>query len=124
VERGDVLKRNEDVPVQLQVRDVVEEAVRGEHAVLVVAAKERDLDLFALVLAGVVLDGLEPSRIPLFSIATPPLYVPLNAGLVCSICCVASAFPVKSRAPRGGRFVREPPASSSLCGPGGGEPNA
>jgi hypothetical protein len=71
VERRDVLKRNEDVPVQLEVRHVVEEAVRGEHAVLVVATEERNLDLLALVLAGVVLDGrsVAESRFP----ALPPL---------------------------------------------------
>ena len=50
-------ERNQDVPVQLEVGDVVEEAVGGEHAVLVVAAEERDLDLLALVFAGVVLQA-------------------------------------------------------------------
>src|SRR4051812_28789214 len=60
VQRGDVLERDEDVPVELYVRDVVDGAVRGQHAVLVVAAEERDLDLLALVLAGVVLH--EPAQ--------------------------------------------------------------
>src|SRR6059036_94773 len=55
VERGDVLKRDEDVAVQLDVRDVLDIAVRGEHALLVLAAEERDLDLLTLVLVGVVL---------------------------------------------------------------------
>ena len=55
VQGRDVLQRDEDVPVQLDVGDLVDRAVRGQHAVLVVAAEERDLDLLALVLAGVVL---------------------------------------------------------------------
>jgi dynactin complex subunit len=55
VERGDVLERNEDVAVQLEVRDLVHEAVRREHAFLVVTPEEGDLDALALVLAGVVL---------------------------------------------------------------------
>ena len=55
VERGDVLERDEDVAVQLDVGDVLDVAVRGQHAFLVVAAEERDLDLLALVLVGVVL---------------------------------------------------------------------
>src|SRR5205814_1461560 len=55
VQRGDVLQRDQDVPVQLDVGDVLDVAVRGQHAVLVLAAEERDLDLLALVLVGVVL---------------------------------------------------------------------
>src|SRR5436309_4284660 len=55
VERGDVLQRDQDVPVQLDVGDVLDIAVRGQHAVLILAAEERDLDLLALVLVGVVL---------------------------------------------------------------------
>ena len=55
VERRDVLEWDEDVPVQLDVRHLVDVAVRGEHAFLVLAAEERDLDLLALVLARVVL---------------------------------------------------------------------
>jgi len=80
MQRGDVLERNQDVPVQLEVGDVVEEAVGGEHAVLVVAAEERDLDLLALVLAGVVLDGPEPSRIPFFCIAAAIRSLAATAG--------------------------------------------
>ena len=59
VERGDVLERHEDVPVQLDVRDVLDVAVRRQHAFLVLAAEERHLDLLALVLVGVVLHGVE-----------------------------------------------------------------
>src|SRR3954451_19147274 len=55
VERGHVLEWNEDVAVELDVRDVVDRAVRSEHAVLVVAVHQRDLDLLPLVLARVVL---------------------------------------------------------------------
>src|SRR5581483_11090989 len=55
VQRGDVLQRDQDVPVELHVRDVLDVAIRGEHAVLVFAAEERDLDLLALVLVRVVL---------------------------------------------------------------------
>ena len=52
---GDVLQRHEDVAVQLDVGDLVDVAVRRQDALLVFAAEERDLDLLALVLAGVVL---------------------------------------------------------------------
>ena len=45
--------------VELQVDDVFDEAVRGEHAVLVIAPEECDLDLLALVLVGVI---LHPNR--------------------------------------------------------------
>ena len=55
VERGDVLQRHEDVAVQLDVRDLVDVAIGREHALLVLAAEERDLDLLALVLPRVVL---------------------------------------------------------------------
>ena len=48
--------------VQLDVGDVLDVAVRGEDAVLVLAAEERDLDLLALVLVRVVLDAPERSR--------------------------------------------------------------
>ena len=54
MQRGDVLKRNENVAVELDVLDVVDEAVRGENPFLVVAAEEGDLDLFPFVLAGVI----------------------------------------------------------------------
>ena len=55
VQRGDVLERHEDVAVQLDVGDLVDVAVRGQDALLVLAAEECDLDLLALVLPGVVL---------------------------------------------------------------------
>src|SRR3954454_6473330 len=55
VEGGDVLQRDQDVPVQLDVGDVLDEAVRGQHTVLVIAPEERKLDLLTLVLVGVVL---------------------------------------------------------------------
>src|SRR6266511_4270791 len=55
VQRGDVLERHEDVPVQLDVGDVLDVAVCGQHALLVLPAEERDLDLLALVRVGVVL---------------------------------------------------------------------
>src|ERR687891_251711 len=57
VQRRDVLERHEDMPVQLDVGDVLDVAVRSEHALLVLAAEEGDLDLLALVLARVVLHG-------------------------------------------------------------------
>src|SRR3954451_2032972 len=62
MQRRDVLERDEDVPVQLDVRHLVDVAVRGEDAFLVVAAEERDLDLLALVLARVVLHRPERSQ--------------------------------------------------------------
>src|SRR5919204_55134 len=55
VQRRDVLERDQDVAVQLEVGDVFDEAVGGEDAVLVVASEERDLDLFAFVFVGVIL---------------------------------------------------------------------
>src|SRR5712691_11591153 len=55
VERRDVLKGHEDVTVQLDVGDVLDVAVRSEHAFLVLAAEERDLDLLPLVLVRIVL---------------------------------------------------------------------
>jgi len=55
------------VAVQLEMGHVVEQAVRGEHAVLVVAAEEGDLDLLPFVLVGVILDSSEPSRLPFSS---------------------------------------------------------
>ena len=50
VERGDVLERDEDVPVQLDVRDAFDAAVGRQRAVLVLAAEELDVDLLSLVL--------------------------------------------------------------------------
>jgi hypothetical protein len=66
VERGDVLQRHEDVAVQLDVRHLVDEAIRGENAFLVIAAEKGYLDALALVLAGVVLHGGQsiPRRTP------------------------------------------------------------
>ena len=55
---GDVLKRDQDVSVQLDVRDLVDRAVRRQHTVVVIASEKRDLDLLDLVLAGV----LDPAR--------------------------------------------------------------
>jgi hypothetical protein len=49
------------VPVQLDVGDLVDVAVRGQDAFLVLAAEKRDFDLLALVLARVVLHGAERS---------------------------------------------------------------
>ena len=51
-------KRDQDVPVQLDVGDVLDVAVRGQDAILVLAAEQRDLDLLTLVLVGVVLHRL------------------------------------------------------------------
>jgi hypothetical protein len=57
VEGSDVLERDEDVAVQLDVGHVLDRAVGGERALLVLPAEEGDLDLLALVLVRVVLDG-------------------------------------------------------------------
>lgn len=67
VQRRDVLERYQDVAVQLDVRNLVDEAVRREHAILELAPEECELDLFALVLLCVVLHGWDsgtacPSR--------------------------------------------------------------
>jgi hypothetical protein len=62
MERSNVLERDQDVSVQLDVGDVLDEAVSGQHPVLVIAAEEGDFDLLTLVLVGVVLDGPEPSE--------------------------------------------------------------
>jgi hypothetical protein len=61
VQRRDVLERDEDVTVELDVGNVLERAVGGENAFLVFAAEEGDLDLLALIFVGVVLDGADRS---------------------------------------------------------------
>src|SRR5918992_2095135 len=55
VQRCDVLQRDEDVAVELDVGDVLDRAVRRQRALLILAAEECDLDLLALVLVRVVL---------------------------------------------------------------------
>src|SRR6266550_4617329 len=55
VQRGDVLQRNENVPVQLYVGDVLHVAIGGEDAFLILAAEKGDLNLLALVFVRVVL---------------------------------------------------------------------
>ena len=50
MQRSDVLERDQDVPVQLDTSDLVDGVVRGQDAVLVIAAEERDLDLLPLYL--------------------------------------------------------------------------
>jgi hypothetical protein len=55
VERGDVLKWDEDVTVQLDVRHVLDVAIGGQDTLLVLAAEKRDLDLLAFVFVRVVL---------------------------------------------------------------------
>ena len=45
------------MPIQLQVRDVLDVAVRRKDALLVLAAEEGHLDLLTFVLPGVVLHG-------------------------------------------------------------------
>src|SRR5919201_5599904 len=55
VEGCDVLERDEDVAVELDVRDVVDVAVGSQNALLIFAAEEGDLDVLTLVFAGVVL---------------------------------------------------------------------
>ena len=67
VQRRDVLERDEDVAVELDVGNVLDRAVRGEHSLLVLAAEERDLDLLALVLVRVVLH----ERVSLLAASSP-----------------------------------------------------
>ena len=59
---GDVLERDENVAVQLDVRDVLDVAVGREDALLVLAAEECDLDLLTLVLVRVVLHETQSIR--------------------------------------------------------------
>jgi hypothetical protein len=61
VEGSDVLERDEDVAVELEVRHALDSAVRGERSVLVLAAEELDLDLLPLVLVRVVIHRSERS---------------------------------------------------------------
>jgi hypothetical protein len=61
VEGGDVLERDEDVAVELDVRDPFDPAVRGERSVLVLPAEELHFDLLPFVLVGVVLHRSERS---------------------------------------------------------------
>jgi hypothetical protein len=74
VQGGDVLQGHEDVPVQLDVGDVFDVAVRRQNSLLVLAPEEGDFDLFALVLVRVVLDDSEPSRMGLFSMAVVAVF--------------------------------------------------
>jgi hypothetical protein len=62
VQRGDVLERHQDVPVQLDVGDVLDRTVGGQDTLLVLPAEERHLDLLALVLVRVVVHGSERSQ--------------------------------------------------------------
>jgi hypothetical protein len=55
MERGDVLQGNEDVIVELDVRNALDAAVSRERAFLVLAAEELELHLLSLVLVRVVL---------------------------------------------------------------------
>ena len=59
MQAGDVLERHEDVPVELDVGDVLDQAVGGEDAVLLLAPEEGDLDRLALVPGRVVLHRAE-----------------------------------------------------------------
>ena len=52
------------------------EQYAGQHALLVLAPEERDLDLLTLVLVRVVLDGLQASRFGLFKRPYPPSLPP------------------------------------------------
>jgi hypothetical protein len=83
VERGDVLERDEDVTVQLDVRDVLDVAVGGQDAFLVFPAEQRDLDLLALVFVGVVLDRAQGSRFGSTNRVAPAVFAPKSwAGVV------------------------------------------
>src|SRR4029077_14945243 len=55
VQGSDVLQRDQDVPVQLDVGDVLHVAVRRQDPLLVFAAEEGDVHLLPFVLVGVVL---------------------------------------------------------------------
>src|SRR5947207_5150546 len=55
VEGGDILQRHEDVPVELDVGDVLDVAVSRQDTLLVFPSEEGDLDLLAFVLVRVVL---------------------------------------------------------------------
>ena len=48
--------------IQLDVRDILDVAVRGEDTLLILASEEGDLDLLALILVRVVLHRAESSR--------------------------------------------------------------
>jgi hypothetical protein len=56
MQRGDVLKRNENVSVQFEMRNALDATVGGQRSFLVFAAEELDLDLLALVFARVILN--------------------------------------------------------------------
>ena len=61
VERSHVLERDEDVAVELHVRNILDRAVRRQCPLLVLATEEGDFDLFPLVLVRVVLHRAERS---------------------------------------------------------------
>src|SRR5262245_54216703 len=81
VEARNVLERDEDVPVQLDVGHVLDRAVGSQHPFLVLAAEERELDLLAFVLVGVVLHRPQSSRSRL-SKRLPTPYTSQNVVLV------------------------------------------
>src|SRR5262249_36465643 len=88
VERWNVLKRDEDMAVELHVRHVLNHAVRRQRPFLVVAAEQRDLDLLAFVLARVVLHRSQRTASPRGSMLwlspeparSRPRVVPENLG--------------------------------------------
>src|SRR6185437_9304408 len=89
VERGDVLQRHEDVAVQLDVSDILDVAVRGQHALLVFPTEKGDLDLLAFVLVRVVLDARERSRSGLVKRVVNVLFA-VKRVLWCGPCRLAS----------------------------------
>jgi hypothetical protein len=91
MERSDVLEGDEDVPVELDVRHVLERAIGREDSFLVLAAEQRDLDLLPLVLVRVVLQGGEASAIPHGCVVAHAVHVAK---------CGAGVVPVWSRSCR------------------------
>jgi hypothetical protein len=73
------------VAVQLDVRHILDRAVGGKHALLVLAAEQGDLDLLTLVLVRVVLDALESSLYRLNK-RSPTSFPSLNTLPVWSRC--------------------------------------
>src|SRR5262249_23984758 len=85
VEGGDVLERDQDVAVELDVGHILDIAGRGQDALLVLAAGECDGDLLSLVLVRVVLHRSKASGKPLSSNVSLAVFAAESGGGVVSV---------------------------------------
>jgi len=79
------------------VGHILDIAVRGQDALLVLAAEECDVDLLALVLVRVVLDGPKPSGNPLSSNAVLAVFAAKSCGGGVPVVCGESVPALATR---------------------------